>query len=82
MTISDRLTDSEPVEQPEIVPRTEYDGNDGFIQTGPLTGEPNNYEDILKEFGYDPNKVAIFGHPKISKWQQRARIRGTSARVL
>lgn len=78
MTISERLEDSKKPEQPEIVPRTEYDGNDGFIQTGPLTGEPNNYEDILREFGYDPDKVQIFGHPKISKWQQRARIRGTS----
>jgi hypothetical protein len=78
VTISERLEDSKKPEQPEIVPRTEYDGNDGFIQTGPLTGEPNNYEDILREFGYDPDKVQIFGHPKISKWQQRARIRGTS----
>jgi hypothetical protein len=78
VTISERLEDSRKPEQPEIVPRTEYDGNDGFIQTGPLTGEPNNYEDILREFGYDPDKVQIFGHPKISKWQQRARIRGTS----
>ena len=78
MTISDRIEDSRKPEQPEIVPRTEYDGSDGFIQTGPLTSEPNNHEDILREFGYDPDKVQIFGHPKISKWQQRARIRGTS----
>lgn len=78
MTISERIEDSRKPEQPEIVPRTEYDGNDGFIQTGPLTGEPDNHEDILREFGYDPDKVQIFGHPKISKWQQRARIRGTS----
>jgi hypothetical protein len=78
VTLSDKLEDSQPVEQPEITPRTEYDGSAGFIQTGPLTGEPNNHEDILREFGYDPDKVQIFGHPKISKWQQRARIRGTS----
>ena len=78
MTISDRIEDSRKPEQPEIVPRTEYDGNDGFIQTGPLTNEPDNHEEILREFGYDPEKVQIFGHPKISKWQQRARIRGTN----
>lgn len=78
MTISERLNEEQPEEQPEVVPRTEYDGSEGYIQTGPLTRDPENYEELLKEFGYDPEKVAIVGHPKISKWQQRARIRGTS----
>ena len=59
-------------------PRTEFDGGQGFIQTGPMTAQPDDYVAILKEFGYDPKRVRIVGHPKVSRWQQRARIRGTS----
>lgn len=77
MSLTDRLMDSEPEEVQEVVPRTEYDGDEGFIQTGPMKENPTE-EKILREFGYDPEKVAILGSPKISKWQQRARIRGTS----
>lgn len=78
MTISDRLDGEQPEEQLEFTPRTEYDGAEGFIQTGACTSEPTDHEEILKEFGYDPAKVQIVGHPKISKWQQRSRIRGTN----
>lgn len=59
-------------------PRTEFDGGQGFIQTGPMTAQPDDYVAILKEFGYDPDRVRIVGHPKVSRWQQRARIRGTN----
>lgn len=76
MSLSNRLNESEPEEVQEVIPRTEYDGNSGFIQTGPMNSEPEDYCSILREFGYDTNKVQIFGHPKISKWQQRVRIRG------
>lgn len=78
MTLSDRLDENSPVDEPEITPRTEFDGNAGFIQTGPRNAETNDFDAILKEFGYDPAKVQMLGHPKISKWQQRARIRGTN----
>lgn len=78
MTISDRLEENQPVDEPEVTPRTEYDGEAGYIQTGPMRSAPDDYTAILKEFGYDPKKVEIFGYPKISKWQQRARIRGTA----
>ena len=78
MSISDRLDEQQPEPEPEMVPRTEYDGEAGFIQTGACAHEPTNHEAILREFGYDPEKVAIVGHPKISKWQQRTRIRGTN----
>lgn len=77
MSLSDRLADGQPEDKPEFVARTEFDGAEGFIQTGPMVDEVSN-EDILREFGYDPAKVQIIGHPKISKWQQRTRIRGTN----
>lgn len=78
MGISERLADEEPLEPVEVTPRTEFNGADGYIQTGACTQEPANHEEILREFGYDPDKVEIVGHPRISKWEQRTRIRGTS----
>lgn len=63
----------------EYTPRTEFDGIEGgYIQTGPLTSAPTDYDNILREFGYNPDVVQIVGHPKVSRWQQRARIRGTA----
>lgn len=60
-------------------PRTEFDyASGGYIQTGPLAEEPKNYDELLVSFGYDPAEVTIVGHPRISRWQQRSRIRGTS----
>jgi hypothetical protein len=61
-------------------PSTEFDGNSGqgFIQTAPLSAAPASYDDLLREFGYDPADVQIVGHPRVSRWQQRARIRGTA----
>lgn len=67
-----------PDEPQEFVPRTEYDGGSGFIQTGALASAPTDYDDLLREFGYDPQQVQIIGHPRVSRWQQRSRIRGTS----
>ena len=65
----------------EYTPRTEFDhATGGFIQTGPRADAPvpTDYDNILREFGYDPAAVMIVGHPKVSRWQQRARIRGTA----
>lgn len=79
MSISDRLADEQPDgSDAQFTPRTEFDGAEGFIQTGPLTDAPHDHDALLREFGYDPNLVYIIGHPKVSKWQQRSRIRGTN----
>lgn len=80
MSLSDRISDEMPEipDDPQITPRTEYDGATGFIQTGPMQEAPTEYDEILRQFGYDPANVQIVGHPKISKWEQRARIRGTN----
>lgn len=59
-------------------PRTEFDGVTGFIQTGPMPEPPASHTELLKEFGYNPDEVRIVGHPKVSKWQQRSRVRGTN----
>lgn len=80
MSISDRLDQEQPdsPEESQFSPRTEFDGTAGFIQTGPMVDAPENHADLLTQFGYDPEKVYVVGHPKVSKWQQRARIRGTN----
>ena len=79
MSLADRMAGEIPDEPaPEFTPRTEFDGGDGFIQTGALTDAPSDYDALLREFGYNPEVVQIVGHPRVSRWQQRSRIRGTS----
>ena len=81
MSLEDRLEELRSYPQADEVqytPKTEFDGGNGFIQTGPLKSQPDDYQAILREFGYDPDKVRIVGHPRVSRWQQRARIRGTN----
>lgn len=83
MSLEDRLDELRAYPQADEIqytPKTEFDGGTGFIQTGPMkvAAQPADYQAILKEFGYDPDKVHIVGHPRVSRWQQRARIRGTA----
>lgn len=78
MSLSDKLDEQQPMDEPPVTPRTEFDGSNGYIQTGVCRQEPNNHEELLVEFGYDPEQVQIVGHPRISKWEQRSRVRGTN----
>ncbi|HPX38687.1 MAG TPA: hypothetical protein PLE49_18545 [Mycobacterium sp.] len=79
MGLADDIADEIGDDTPDYIPRTEFDGTAGYIQTGPQTDgfDPTDIDGILALFGYDPEKVGIVGPAKISKWQQRARIRGT-----
>lgn len=84
MSLEDRLDElrSYPgAEEVKYQPKTDFDWatGQGTLQTGPLTEPPTDYNALLEAFGYDPATVRIVGHPKVSKWQQRARIRGTSS---
>lgn len=76
MTLEDALADAKDADLPTA--STEFDGATGFIETGAISNAPTSDEELLRAFGYDPERVQIVGHPKISKWQQRARIRGTN----
>lgn len=81
MSLEDRLDElkSYPkASETQFTPRTEFDGVTGFLQTGPLKQPPNDHAELLTQFGYDPHTVRIVGHPRVSKWEQRARIRGTA----
>lgn len=76
--ISGLINESQQVTDQKYVPHTEFDGASGFIQTGALNpAQDHNMEQILREFGYDPDKVKIVGAPRVSRWQQRARNRET-----
>jgi hypothetical protein len=78
VSLTERLQAQPAADEPKYTPRTEFDGCSGFIQTGPLTEQPADFTALLREFGYDPDAVCISGHPRISRWQQRARNRETN----
>lgn len=78
MSLSDRINAAPEVVEEKYTPDTEFDGSEGFIQTASLpANEAPDFTAILKQFGYDPAKVRIVGNPRVSRWQQRARVRGT-----
>ena len=79
MALGDEL-DAEAADagRPRPDPHTEYDGSSGYIQTGTYPGDTQpDLNAILREFGYDPDRVQIVGSPRVSRWQQRARDRDT-----
>jgi hypothetical protein len=81
MSLEDRLNELSEYPAAEDVaytPKTEFDGGTGFIQTGPLKQAPQSHTELLEQFGYDPAEVTIVGNPHVSRWEQRARIRGTN----
>lgn len=72
MALADHLA-YPAADEPEYQPKTEYDGATGYLQTGPLKEQPSDFDDLLRQFGYDPSQVRIVGYPRVSRWQQRAR---------
>jgi predicted phosphodiesterase len=81
MSLEDRLDKAlsyPAAEDVTYTPRTVFDGVKGTIQTGPLREEPKDYTELLKQFGHDPAEVRIVGSPRVSRWEQRSRIRGTA----
>lgn len=76
MTLSDRLAEQPETQDVKYTPKTEFDGVTGYIQTGAIpAGQCPEWQDILRQFGYDPDKVRMTGPPRVSRWQQRARKR-------
>lgn len=75
MALADEFAESAAGKEEEFAPRTEFDGVSGYIQTGGLEKQPDDYNGLLAEFGHDPGQVQIVGHPRISRWQQRAQTR-------
>ena len=81
MSLADRLAEYPAADEPQYTPRTEFDGTSGFIQTASFrANEAPDFTAILTQFGYDPEKVRIVGEPRVSRWQQRARLRDENGR--
>lgn len=51
-------------------PGFQWDGEQGELTTEPLTSAPN-WDELLRERGYDPAEVEIVGNVRHSQWQQR-----------
>lgn len=73
MSLDDAIKNTASKTSP-VLASTEFDGTEGFIQTGPLHSQPqtsSDFTEILRKFGYDPDTVEIVGPARISRWQQR-----------
>lgn len=78
MSLADRLeaTDQpEPVnrKRPEHASGYEWDGNAGFIQTGPLTERPRTWDDFIRDAGLDPDEVEVLEPVQVRGWDTSKR---------
>ncbi|SLG33965.1 Bacteriophage protein [Mycobacteroides abscessus subsp. abscessus] len=69
MSLADDLSKQPTAQEVEYRPRTEFDGQQGYVQTGALAEPPASYTELLRQFGYNPDEVQIVGHPRVSRWQ-------------
>lgn len=53
---------------PNIKVGIEFDGNEGVAQTPAL--DSANFDDFLRDAGFDPEDIIIIGTPRISRWQK------------
>lgn len=49
-------------------PGIAWDGNSGTVTTGPMTGPPTHWDDILKVWGLDPAEVEIIEPVQLRAW--------------
>jgi hypothetical protein len=69
VSLADDLLKQPTAVESEFKPRTEFDGQTGYLQTGALPAAPTSFTELLEQFGYNPNEVQVVGHPRISRWQ-------------
>lgn len=81
MTLADEYDEAPPTaEEQPWEQKVEFDGTQGYVQTGPLPSTadvPAVIAGILSEIGYDPENLHIGRTLKNSHWQQRSRNRET-----
>jgi predicted phosphodiesterase len=78
VALADEYNEYPAVEEQPWVPRVEFDGTDGYVQTGPLpvaTDIPEVVHGILADIGYDPTTLHIGRTLKASHWQQSRALR-------
>lgn len=69
MAFLDDLTSQPTAKEPSHIPKTEFDGERGTIETAPLESPPESHRKLLEQFGYDPDKVEVVGKVGTSRWQ-------------
>lgn len=71
VSLRDELTAQPVANEPAHTPQTEFDGVFGHIQTGSFPADTApDFVDILRQFGYDPDRVQIIGNCRTSRWQR------------
>jgi predicted phosphodiesterase len=54
--------------RPEHASGYEWDGNAGFIQTGPLTERPRSWDAFIRDSGLDPDEVEVIEPVQVRGW--------------
>jgi predicted phosphodiesterase len=54
--------------RPERASGYEWDGNAGFIQTGPLTERPRSWDAFIRDSGLDPDEVEVIEPVQVRGW--------------
>lgn len=66
------LESLEPASRPSAPnnfrPGIEFDGTNGEATTPPLPSQ--NFDEFLKDAGFDPAEIEIVGTPRTSRWQR------------
>lgn len=79
MALIDEYVMAPAANEPAPVASTEFDGEAGHLQTRAMTETPDDWGEILREAGYDPNEVEVVGNPRVSRWEAGAPGRWLSA---
>jgi hypothetical protein len=77
MSLSDHYDEYPEAPEQPWAPRVEFDGNTGFIETGPIpvgVDIPEVTEKILRDIGYDPTTMHLGRTLRASHWQQRSAV--------
>ena len=54
---------------PNFKPGIEFDGSEG-VATTPGYAEAPDFNEFLREAGFDPAEIEIVGNPRTSRWQR------------
>lgn len=75
MSLEDKLAATPAIPQHQIRrqahatgPTFEWNGNSGFIQTGPLEERPRTWDEFIKDSGLDPEEVEVEEPVQVRGW--------------
>ena len=76
MELADRLAATPAATEPrrtrpEHASGYEWNGTEGFIQTGPLAERPRTWDAFILDSGLDPDEVEVVGDPQVRGWDSQ-----------